>query len=637
MLEILHDLLGKKMKKIYQFVEILYDKKIDGTGLGVFRILYGIVLLFEILHFIKYRALIYDPIPYIEQASVSVYVPLLIFSMATILLILGLYTRLATILVYIFSILFFSDIPYFEYHVFYAFMGVNFLIMFLPIHKSLSLDNLRLKLKYSNTRTNFIPNNQVSVLAYYVLFGIGVALVYWSSIFYKFNSVFWLKGLGVWFPASIPQITIFADQWLLNNKYLMLFLGYSVLIFETLLIFLFWNKRLRFIFFIFGVAFHIGIFLEFPIPHFAFAVVALYLLLIPVSYWKKLAVFKFKNPKTTFYYDEECPLCNRTKIVLSHFDVFNAIDFKGVQTYGFSNPKLQNISKNELLDNIYSIDSKGKVRNGISTYSYLFLFIPPLLPLGLLLKLPVISHIGKYLYNYIAKNREVERCTEGNCGYEVPLFPVDIDKVKVLKNITLKKIKLVFVSFALFFILFLQFNADLNSPILSKYANKVFYSGNSIGGNLKNFHIKTRFLSREFFGIIDHGVFYDTHFENYDDIIAIKYKGGEDVWLPIITETGQPGEYLKGTNWVNWTFRVNSANFNEENLIRGIEKYTAFWAYNNDISLEQAEFEILVKKIEMPKKEDWEWEKDYLTNQMKKPWKHYATYVWTNNDGILLK
>ena len=70
--------------------------------------------------------------------------------------------------------------------------------------------------------------------------------------------------------------------------------------------------------------------------------------------------------------------CNRTKIILGSLDYLKAIEFKGVQTYRFEDPRLKDYSKDELLDNIYSITRSNKVLHGIDTYHKSFKYIPVL-------------------------------------------------------------------------------------------------------------------------------------------------------------------------------------------------------------------------------------------------------------------
>lgn len=618
------------MKKLYKLVERAYDKKVDPIGLGLFRVFYGIILMMEVFQMLKFNHLIFDPVPYIQPQELNYTYILSVWIGVIFFIIIGFQTRIFAIVSYVLSLVFFSTLSNYEYHMDYSYMGLNFLLMFLPTEKSLSIDNLRIKLKYSNSRFYYNPDNRVSQLAYSIPIFVGIAFVYWDSIFFKFTSPMWTSGLGMWLPASMPFATIWEDQWLLNQELLMKGLGYLVLIFETVFIFLFWFKPFRLILAIIGIGLHIGILLEFPIPYFALSVTFLYFLLLPIKVWKFLTKIKFKSSKLIFYYDEECPLCARTKIILTHFDVFGAIEFKGVQTYGFNDDRLSKYSKEQMLDNIFSISSSGKVREGLDTYVYALTFIPLFLPIALLLRIPGIYHLGKSVYSWVAKNRNVERCTEDNCGYELPSIPQNNDEAKVLKNLNLKNLKVAFITFSLVILTFFQINSDLNSPPLKDYRDTYLPS------QVVRVHRSFATLSKVFFGVTSHGVFMDHHFEGYDKIFAVTYNtGSNEKWLPLIDERGHPGEYIRGMFWVNFTFRVNTPGVDDEILAKGLKRYTAYWAHNNGVDLSDASFNVKIKRIEQPK--NWQWEEDYLINQVNKPWEPYAKLVWDNYDTRLVK
>ena len=605
------------MKRI---ITRLYDKKIDASGLAVFRVFYGIVLLCEIVQLFYFRHLIFDKIPYLEVSEIDYTVPLLVWMITVIFIIFGLFARTATIINYLFSLIFLSTIITYEYHMFYVYLAVNFLLMFVSVSKVASLDSLRLQLRYSNTRITYSPPRLTSVLNYYSIILLGIVFLYFDSIFQKFATNIWLSGLGMWLPISMPQTTLLnSETFVQNSKILSLFLGYLTLIFELSFLFLFFRKKWRIPLLIIGVGLHMGILIVFPIPWFALGFSSLYLLMVPVLFWNKLNQrLRFKKPRLTFYYDEECPLCNRTKIIINYLDFFNAIEFKGVQTYGFNNPIFKDINQEDLLDNIYSISNNGIIYSGIDTYKIAFRKILLLFPLGILLSIPGIYHIGKWVYGKVAQNRYVERCTEENCGFIPMPFPVNNEGIKLLKNLRVKDLKiyaisLCFVAFSLF-----QINCIYNSLLIKKIKNEIGFSDTIMENSIQKFSKPLQKISKVFFGITQHGVFVDSHFNNYRHIIAIKaeLKNGELLRLPIINENGSPYGYNYSFIWAKWTFRVNNPNINQSNLERGVRDFTAFWAHKNKIDLNTTKFLIKVKKVDIPT----QWEENFLSKQIAKPW-----------------
>ncbi|MES2417278.1 MAG: DCC1-like thiol-disulfide oxidoreductase family protein [Bacteroidota bacterium] len=617
------------MNKVTNFLRNSYKKSIDGTGLAVFRILYSLVLLCEIAQMFYFKELIFDKIPFIDKAEINFGIPIAIWFISVLLILFGLFTRFSAIINYLLSLILIGTITSYEYHVFYAYMGVNFLLMFLPVSKCLSLDRLLLKLKYSNTTFQYNPPRNVSQLYYFLPLYVAVGLVYFDSIFVKLTAHSWLSGLGVWMPASFPMMAQFNLSFLLNLKYLDYFLGYLTLLLELIFIFVFFRKKFRIPVFIVGIFLHIGILICFPIPWFALTLCSLYFLLIPVSFWKKF--FKSKNTKQDFffYYDTECPLCIRTKITITHLDWFNKIGFKTVQFDAQDQEKLAKIDQEILLNDIHSVDAKGNVYAGVDTYIQVFKRIFYLFPLYLLLKVPGIYHLAKNIYAYVAKNRDTERCTEDNCGYNPPSIP-DNEKIKILQNYTLDNLKFDVLKSIIYFFSIIQIIIILDSPLINNFKKTVGINNRYIDFAFYGLKKATIFVAKPLFGLTQHNVFIDKfHYDGYNHIIAIVYldKKGQETWLPIIDKNGQPSYYNYGTNWRKMSFSTNNPNIDPNHLNSGVRDFSAFWAHKNNISLKDATFIIKVKKIDSTNK----WEKDFLNKQIAKPWIDGGYVKWHEN------
>jgi predicted DCC family thiol-disulfide oxidoreductase YuxK len=613
-----------------KLIKKLYDKKISGFGLSIFRIAYSLVLLAEICQFYFFRHLMFDKIPYIEKAEISFEIPIAIWGIAVFFILIGLFTRTASIINYLMTVILIGTIGTYEYHVFSVYCGVNFLLMFLPVSRNLSLDRLLVKYKYSNARFTYNPPTEVSVLAYYVPVFVAIALIYFDSVFFKFASPMWQSGLGLWLPSAIPQTAFIPLNWLMNQKYLVIGLGYLTLLFETVFLFTFFRKKWRVPLLIIGMGLHIGILVCYPIPWFALGMCSLYLLMVPVSWWEKLFGQKKENaPKMTFYYDGECPLCNRTKITVQHFDRCGKIDFKTVQYFSEQDPLLNGISQDDLLNNVHSVRN-GKVYKGIDTYIQVLDCIWCTKPLGWLLRIPGIYHLEKKVYVFIAKNRNTERCTEENCGYTPPAVPPKEETLKILQNYTLKDLKTGLVTTGLSILILLQIIVSYNSPVPKQLRAKIGLENNFVNRTLEEISSTVANITSTFLGITRHGVFLDGHFRGYDHLISVVYsdkKSNQEIWLPITDKDGTPGDYLWGTNWAKWTFRVNNPYINQGNLEKGIRDFTAFWAAKNGIDLNDATFIIKLKKVETTN----HWEKDFLKRQMEQPWQDIGVAVWKGN------
>lgn len=612
---------------ILKKIEELYDKQIHASGLAIFRIFYSIVFFCEIAQLFYFRQLVFDYIPYLQPYEIN-FAPALIMWMVTILfLIFGVYTRVAAIINYLFSLTLIGTINTFEYHMFYVYMGVNFLLIFTNVSQVYSIDRLREKLRSLGSSNEQLPKETASVLNYYILVLVGIGFVYFDSILYKFGSDVWLSGLGLWLPASLPPFTYSDTSFILNIKWLALGLGYLTLVFETIFIFVFFRKKWRPWLFLIGVGLHLGIVIKFPIPWFGLGVAALYCLLVPVSFWQKIEYkLSFSNKSLIIFYDQECLLCRRTKIVLEHFDFFNALKFKSVQQHAHQEEKLKTFDEDDLLADIYSIAADGKVYKGIATYAYAFRRMPLLLPLGLLLSVPGIKNIAKIIYRKIAIDRSSGSCTVENCGLTTQTKN-DTQPNRLFNNLKTKDLKVGLISVGIALFVLFQINISYNSLLANRAKEYLNVNQSYIGGEIIQ-KVSNRFsnLSKMCFGIAPHAVFMDYHFDGFNHNIAIVFKNdnGKDIWLPIINKMGQPSYYNTGPNWVKWTFRVNSQNIRQSQLKNGLQRFTAFWAVKNNKEFEDLTFKILVRKIKPPQS----WEKNYLRKQMNKGWEMAGNVYW---------
>lgn len=620
------------MNWIFKRTRLAYDKKISSYGMSIFRIAIGIIILFEVIGLYRYKHLIFDNIPYVEPYEIDFSIPLIIWMFVSVSIIIGLFTRLNTIINYIFLLAFISSIKSYEYHMFYAYMGIGFVMMFLPLNKSLSIDRIILRIKYTNAKHTYVPTTKISSVYYYIPVFVVIGLVYFDSVFFKFTSYYWLNGLGMWEPAVLPQFNHYGDTFILNNEFISKAMGYITLIFETIFIFLFWYKPFRIPFFILGIGLHVGILLFFPIPLFALGVSGVYLLLIPVGFWQKLGTFFIaKNKGMTFIYDADCPLCNRTKVLISSVDMFNRISFVTAQSVKQNTEigkHFATIDDTDLLLDIYSINKQGKIHKGVDTYISVLYNMRYTAPFALILQIPGIYHIGKYVYRKVAENRERVPCTDESCSIELPDFPVDKNETKLFTNLTLKDVKVKLI--ALFFICIttIQIVVSYESGIIKIVRTKTGFSNTSIDKFLENKSKLTQHFSKKLLGITNHPVFMDGHMNGYNHIIAVTHKqGNKEVWLPIIDKNGQPGQYIYGPRWVKWTFRVNGPYVNEQNLRKGLRDFSAFWLGQNHKPFNNQTFIIKVKKIIIPKK----FIPGIFEKQISGHWINAGTFTWNNN------
>ena len=96
---------------MYDYFQRLYSKETDASGLAVFRVLYAIILLCELLQLKYFKELIFDKIPSILPADIDFDYAFHVWIIAVILIGLGLFTRFATILNYALTLIFLGTWP----------------------------------------------------------------------------------------------------------------------------------------------------------------------------------------------------------------------------------------------------------------------------------------------------------------------------------------------------------------------------------------------------------------------------------------------------------------------------------------------------------------------------------------------
>ncbi len=205
------------------FVERRLGKQVSALGLGVFRIVYGCVLFLEVAQLFYFRHFLFDPIPYLSPRIPDLTLPFALWLVAIACLILGAFTRPAAIANYAFTLVTLSLFTVHEYHHDYVMIGVNFLLMFLPVGRRLSIDRL-----LQTRRSPKVAPETVSILAYEIPVFVGIALVYFDSAIYKLFSPMWMAGLGLWqrglrlrlptpgtlpLPRSLPRSSKRSRSW----------------------------------------------------------------------------------------------------------------------------------------------------------------------------------------------------------------------------------------------------------------------------------------------------------------------------------------------------------------------------------------------------------------------------------------
>ena len=612
------------LKRPYRCLVDALETKASPYGLAVFRMLYSAVLFFEVTQLFRFRHLVYDKIPFVDPSEINWSWPLAIWMICIAFVGFGACYRIGTILNYVIGLVCIGTLSSYEYHMHYVYMGVNFLLMFVPTASVLSVDSLMGRMLAARQRKPYVQP-EVSILGYRIILFIGVALVYFDSIFHKLGGSIWTGGLGAWLPANLPMITRFDSASLVDRQWLALGAGYTTVVFEAVFIFVFWNKRFAWPLIAVGLGLHIGILFEFPIPFFALGVSSMYLLLIPTKAWDKLVGFLHRaaTQTLTVFYDGECPLCRQTQALLCAFDWRGRTSWRTVQSLG-SDELPANVERQRLLTGMYSLDTAGNVFEGVDSYREIFNRIWFLRPASILMRLWPINKLCKKVYVAIAVHRTRTPCTDDECALELPTGRAVSVAMPLGARFSTRTRALVITCF-LVTVLFTQLLMIVRAPLVQQTAARLGVNDSfPMWAMEKASGIAERF-SRPALGITPHPVFMDFHFDGYNHQIKVVHRESNKT-IPVCDANGVPCG--PGFLWVKWTWRVMGPHVDQAKFTRGLRDFSAFWLVENGYSAEdEVTFDVYCRRVMVPS----EWRENLYLDQLKKPWEIIGECKWESN------
>ncbi len=603
----------------------LLAKQAPATGIGLFRIFYGLITLQEVIFLLYFNHLIFDPIPYSDVEFPMIPFFLCLWGVIAAFIVVGYRYQFAVICNYIIWIVFVNFTPMqrdFDGGFDLFMIGAGFFLLFMPGDKAFSIDSLRRKLSTPFTHYSAYPKPSVSALAYTLPVAICLGFLYFDSAIHKMFAEHWRNGLGTWLPATQPYYVSAIDMsYLLNNKLLQNILGYTILIFQFTFIFFFTRRRLRSIYLLVGLGLHLGITLSFNIYPFGLGMLSFYSLLVPFKWWRCIGrLVTAKQPSLTVFYDQLCPLCNRTVLILNHFDIFGCIDFKSAQEYAAHYPALASVSDETLLTDLYALDSAGCIYSGVDTYAQIFMKMRYLFPLGIVLNLPGIHHFALKKYRSIADTRARVPCTStcllSQALPDTTLYHRFFEELVAQKpNAFARKLAKIVIA-----LLVLQLNSSIHYGLIYRLNADNPQSPLSQASNA------ALMISQTFLGITPHALYLHDHFAGYDHILAITYtdQNGVEQWLPFVNEQGR----LLAPNWGRvhsmWANIAVTPNIDNTRLHKLLMKVTAFWGQKIGLNLDNAVFTIKLKRINAPSY----WVYDQLHLNFASPWTTIGTVKW---------
>ncbi|MNB87976.1 hypothetical protein D3C75_349820 [compost metagenome] len=594
--------------------EKLYDRKEQAFPLAVFRIGFSLVMILELLQMMTLRDLIF------QKDSLAATVPaflsalFVLWMIALFLLLIGYLTRPAAIVNYAISVYLLGFVVVNEannWQVDSLFLTGAFLLMFMPVSACVSIESLMERRRQARVRVRKLPRPQVRFVhtAFLILL---IGLFYLDSMLYKLSSDMYLSGLGLWAPASLPFTTYYDVTWLINHEWLVLILGYSLLLYEGLYIFLVWFKQLRVWMSLAGILLHAGVLFVFPIPAMSLLVIAIHLAVIPESTYRKLydRWIAAKHKRLAVYYDRLCPLCRQTVGILSALDFRKAIEWKALQDFAAEEKLLADIPEADLLHDIYAVENGTRLHKGVDTYAAVLRSMGWAYPAGLLLGLPPFHGIAARIYGKVAAKRKREGgCTDSTCGIGIVAPP---EKAGTPFSGKFWPAGTFLLLWAVSFLII-----SFGTPAYGKYLTG---ENSSLTATLRDMAAVYKRITYPVLGWTNHGVYTETHYAEYDFQTRLVYVDGDSsVPLPIMDDEGFSRGYKVGRQWDNWAYATVKPDVAYGQASRSMLGYAAFWAKDSgtDLHSGKGHIEIQRKPIEVSMKD---FRPGLLRDNMGQPW-----------------
>ena len=623
----MYKLLAAKIYKVYL-------EQAPASGIGIFRLLFGLVTLQEIFFLIYFNHLIFDPIPFMDVEFPMIIFFLWLWAAVAFCLMIGYRCQTVSIANYVFWLVFVNFTPMqrdFDGGFDLFMIGANFFLIFMPIDKAFAIDSLRKKLATPFVHYSEYPSLTVSRLSYYLPVIVCLGFLYFDSDIHKMFAEHWRNGLGAWLPSSMPYYVSALDMsWLLNIESLQKFIGYTILVFQFTFLLFFHFRLLRPLYFLLGIALHLGIALSFNIYPFGMGMLVFYSLMMPFSWYKQIGVWLRKpHPVLTVFYDQQCPLCNRTVLILNHFDILHGVDFKPAQVYAGDYPALNRLNEQTLLTDLYALDGEGRLYAGVDTYAQIFTAMGYTAIIGWVMRLGPIHALALICYRRIADNRARLNCDVSCLKETAPVFPATLyDQIFVVGQSKQQKRNAYKISKVFLLILLFQLNCSLHYGLL--YRLKIDTRQSPLTSAMADMSNALLMFSHSFIGITPHALYLHDHFEGYEHILAITYldANGAEHWLPFINEQGR----MLAPNWGRvhsmWANIAVTPNIDEFRLKKFIMKITAFWGIKLNLDLENTRFIIKMKKIKAP----FLREKDLRRNNLSGDWLAIGSAQWHDRE-----
>ncbi len=470
---------------------------VDSRALGIYRIVFGLLCLTDILRRWEFIDIFYTQGSIIKASLTSsayknftllntftssweVHFFFILGILFSILLIIGYKTKLSQIMCAIIILSIHNRATMLENAGDFFMNCILIWTIFLPLGVSFSIDSLKKSL--NNYKENSIDDlnnrtfgiNQPTTIYSFAYF----CILYQLASIYFFTAINktgydWSNGTAVYKMFQLDTFVTPVGYFLRDFITLPItkFLTYSTLTIEylaPLLLFIpFYSHIFKILFiFIFSI-FHVSIRLAIKVGLFSHIMISTYILLIPTQLLdsiKKWFINKLNKTNYILFYDSDCGFCHYTVRLIKRLDVFSRFTFADSSYNGKTPLDYKDLSTQSAI--LYNPD-KDKFWIKHQAFGKILLLIPFGFVVGWIFFIPGVSKIFEIMYNFIAENRSKISAFFGQPACDIKTknnFQTYLDK----KNIngysnTMFYMKKVLVCFVLLVILRSSINYGLSA------------------------------------------------------------------------------------------------------------------------------------------------------------------------------
>jgi predicted DCC family thiol-disulfide oxidoreductase YuxK len=113
---------------------------------------------------------------------------------------------------------------------------------------------------------------------------------------------------------------------------------------------------------------------------------------------------RYAGRKGKVFFDGACPLCLRSRKIISLMDLFSRIDFVDFRALN-AEALPKGVDLKNLEGEMHLVTPRGRVLKGYDSFRWMAARLPATFWLTLFLHIPGVPYLGRKIYRWVAKNR----------------------------------------------------------------------------------------------------------------------------------------------------------------------------------------------------------------------------------------